>query len=151
MLADTAVHVSLVPILGGLNWQPFFSGKRKSGDHWSSFVVIWLAESLATKLAVVWPAIGVAASRRVLNRGRVLHRRRVLNWRRVPEAVLIREAVLVDHHGVDAMDVCGVGCDDDDDDDDDGADSGADGMGDEEDVPGVGGDGDDDEDGESAA
>ena len=78
-----------------------------------------------TKLAVVWPAIGVAASRRVLNRGRVLHRRRVLNWRRVPEAVLICEAVLVDHHGVDAMDVCGVGCDDDDDDDDDGADSGA--------------------------
>ena len=104
-----------------------------------------------TKLAVVWPAIGVAASRRVLNRGRVLHRRRVLNWRRVPEAVLICEAVLVDHHGVDAMDVCGVGCDDDDDDDDDGADSGADGMGDEEDVPGVGGDGDDDEEGESAA
>ena len=104
-----------------------------------------------TKLAVVWPAIGVAASRRVLNRGRVLHRRRVLNWRRVPEAVLICEAVLVDHHGVDAMDVCGVGCDDDDDDDDDGADSGVDCMGDEEDVPGVGGDGDDDEDGESAA
>ena len=32
-----------------------------------------------TKLAVVWPAIGVAASRRVLNRGRVLDRRRVLN------------------------------------------------------------------------
>ena len=74
-----------------------------------------------------------------------------MNWRRVPEAVLICEAVLVDHHGVDAMDVCGGGCDDDDDDDDDGADSGADGMGDEEDVPGVGGDGDDDEDGESAA
>ena len=76
-----------------------------------------------------------------------------MNWRRVPEAVLICEAVLVDHHGVDAMDVCGVGCDydDDDDDDDDGADSGADGIGDEEDVPGVGGDGDDDEDGESAA
>ena len=48
-----------------------------------------------------------------------------MNWRRVPEAVLICEAVLVDHHGVDAMDVCGVGCDDDDDDDDDGADSGA--------------------------
>ena len=74
-----------------------------------------------------------------------------MNWRWVPEAVLICEAVPVDHHGVDAMDVCGVGCDDDDDDDDDGADSGADGIGDEEDVPGVGGDGDDDEDGESAA
>ena len=54
--------------------------------------------------------IGASNRRRVLNRGRVLHRRRVLNWRRVSEAVLICEAVLVDHHGVDAMDVCGVGC-----------------------------------------
>ena len=39
----------------------------------------------------------------------------------MPEAVLIREAVLVDHHGVDAMDVCRVGCHVDDDDEDDDA------------------------------